>query len=110
MASDMNQAPNEGSAGTPPELRFLKLLVSVLAGTMILGLITIIALLVIRLPAAVTPPPTIPDGLALPDGAQAAAVTAGRGWVAIVTDGEEILIFDAKTGELRQRVAIKSGK
>ncbi|HHX89647.1 MAG TPA: hypothetical protein GX700_07725, partial [Paracoccus sp.] len=35
----------------PPDLRFLKLLVTTLAGVMILGLVTIVALLVIRLTA-----------------------------------------------------------
>jgi hypothetical protein len=42
----------------------------------------------------------------LPDGLTAEAVTFGRGWIAVVTDTEEILILDAETGALRQRVAI----
>lgn len=97
------------SADRPPELRFLKLLVSVLAGTMILGLITIIVLIVIRFPTAMAPRPTLPDAVALPEGTRAEAVTLGRGWIAVVTDTDEILILDAKTGALRQRVAIEPG-
>ncbi|MDW4551116.1 DUF6476 family protein [Defluviimonas sp. D31] len=106
MASDINQAPNDEGTGTPPELRFLKVLVSVLAGTMIVGLITIIGLLVIRFPKALEPRPALPAAITLPEGAKAEAVTMGRGWVAVVTEADEILILDAETGELRQRVAI----
>ena len=105
----MNDAPKGESADRPPELRFLKLLVSVLAGTMILGLITIIALIVIRFPAAMSPRPSLPGALTLPEGTRAEAVTMGRGWIAVVTDTDEILILDAKTGALRQRVAIEPG-
>lgn len=97
------------SADRPPELRFLKLLVSVLAGTMILGLITIIALIVIRFPAAMAPRPALPKTVTLPEGTRAEAVTMGRGWIAVVTDADEILILDAATGALRQRVTIAPG-
>ncbi len=90
----------------PPHLRFLKILTTVLAGTMIVGLITIVALIVIRFPAASTTGPALPPGIALPKGASAEAVTFGRGWVAVVTDQDRILIYDAKTGTLRQTVAI----
>ncbi|TMV39974.1 hypothetical protein FGG78_42510, partial [Thioclava sp. BHET1] len=72
-------------AGTEPTIRFLKLLVTVLTGTMIVGLITIIALLVIRFhgdgDALV-----LPNGLKLPAGEQVQAVTKGKGWVAVVTE------------------------
>ena len=42
-----------------------------------------------------------------PDGSSAQAFTQGRGWYAVVTDADEILIFDQLTGELRQTVAIE---
>ena len=90
----------------PPHLRFLKILTTVLAGTMIVGRITIVALIVIRFPAAHTTGPALPPGITLPADASAEAVTFGRGWVAVVTDQDRILIFDAKTGALRQTVAI----
>ncbi|MCB2127314.1 MAG: hypothetical protein H6897_08235 [Rhodobacteraceae bacterium] len=106
LASDIDDAPHGNGAAPPPELRFLKLLVTALAGTMIAGLITIIVLLVIRLPSVTAVRPNLPEHVVLPDGLTAEAVTFGRGWIAVVTDTEEILILDAETGALRQRVAI----
>ncbi|WP_347310626.1 DUF6476 family protein [Defluviimonas sp. SAOS-178_SWC] len=105
----MNDAPLGESADRPPELRFLKVLVSVLAGTMILGLITIIALIVIRFPTAMSSRPALPETVSLPEGVRAEAVTFGRGWIAVVTDTNEILILDPKSGALHQRVAIEPG-
>lgn len=88
-----------------PELRFLKILVTALAGTMIFGLLAILALLVIRF-SAPPPLPRLPAGVALPDGATAEAVTFGRGWIAVVTDGGAILVYDATTGALRQEMQV----
>lgn len=103
--SDMNDAPAASTGPLPPELRFLKTLVTVLMVTMILGLITIVALLVIRLNAP-APAPLLPAKIALPDGARAEAVTMGKGWVAVVTDRGQILIYDGETGLLRQMVDV----
>ncbi|MCB2110120.1 MAG: hypothetical protein H6895_06695 [Defluviimonas sp.] len=102
----METAPDEGGSGTPPELRFLKALVTALAATMILGLITIIGLLVTRLPGKAPARPALPASIALPAGVTAEAVTMGRGWVAVVTGGNEIRVFDAETGALLQTVRI----
>jgi hypothetical protein len=88
--------------GLPPGLRFLKGLVIALAVTMILGVITIVALLVTRLNA----PPPLPDRITLPDGVTADAVTVGRDWYGVVTTDDRILIFDRLTGALRQTVTI----
>jgi hypothetical protein len=104
--SDMSSGPQSGGGPLPPDLRFLKRLVTVLAGTMIAGLITIIALLVMRFPQAPGARPALPERISLPAGAKAEAVTAGRGWVAVVTEAGEILIFDAATGALTQTVSI----
>lgn len=101
--SDTENTPSD--TGLPPDLRFLKTLVSVLAGVMIVGVITIIALLVIRLPDAMTPLADLPATLTLPDGAEALAVTRGPGWFAIVTRDNRILIY-GDDGALRQSVAI----
>lgn len=109
--SDMPPAPQE-PATLPPELRLLKFLVTALTGTMIIGLITIVALFVIRLPKAPEPRPALPGALEMPEGFSAEAVTMGRGWVGVVAtgaDGEEFLIFDATTGALRQRVPVNAG-
>jgi hypothetical protein len=102
--SDIDDPP-PGPA-LPSDLRFLKLLVMVLAGTMIAGLITIIALLVIRIGAAPARP-VLPEDIALPPGIGARAITTGTGWIGIVTDaGDEILIYDATGKTLKQRIKI----
>jgi hypothetical protein len=104
--SDMNEAPAPDETALPPDLRFLKILVTTLAGTMIVGLIVIIGLIVTRFPGSMAARPVLPASFSLPDGAKAEAVTMGRGWIAVVTDKDEILILDAKSGALRQRVMI----
>ena len=88
----------------PPEVRFLKLLVGTLAVVMIAGMLTIVALLVLRLPA---PPPPLPDAIALPDGLVPEAVTIGRDFIAVVA-GDEILIFDRGGSTLRQRIRLET--
>lgn len=92
----------------PPELRFLKLLVAALAGVMIAGILTIVGLLALRLPQP-APPLALPEGLVLPEGARAEAVSFGRDWLLVVTegaDGSEALVFDRATGQLRQRISL----
>ncbi len=88
----------------PANLRFLRRLVTVLTAVMILGLLTIVALLVIRLGAA--RPLPLPDLITLPEGATATAFTRGSDWYAVVTGDNRILIFDAETGAIRQTVTI----
>ena len=85
-------------------LRLLKTLVTVLTVVMIAGFLVLIAALVIRLNADPLP---LPDRVTLPDGAEARAFTQGTDWFAVVTDGDEILIYDRATGALRQRVAVE---
>jgi Flp pilus assembly protein protease CpaA len=90
----------------PPSLRFLKWLVILLTLTMIIGVITVVAVLVTRMPQAFSAAaPTLPEGFTLPEGARAEAVTFGKGWIAVVTDDARILIF-GKDGALRQEVAL----
>lgn len=104
-----------GNAGAdPPEprnLRTLRRLVTLLTATMILGVITIVGLLVIRLAAfSPNPPPTLPAAVVLPVGETARAVTFGIGWIAVVTADaagtERIRILDAGTGAERASLAI----
>jgi Flp pilus assembly protein protease CpaA len=100
--------PDVSDAALPPSLRLLKWLVILLTLSMIGGVITVVWLLVTRMPASLaTPPPRLPDGLALPEGAEAVAVTFGQGWIAVVTSGDHILIFDAD-GSLRQDVPVSA--
>lgn len=96
----MNNAPEAGPGVSPADLRFLKRLVTVLAATMILGLITVIGLLVIRLQALPGAAPALPEEVTLPAGVTAAAVTFGRGWYAVVTTDDRILVFSAESHAL----------
>ena len=90
----------------PPSLRFLKGLVITLMITMIVGVITVVWLLVTRMPDASSAAPQVPETLALPEGLKAEAVTLGKGWVAVVTSSQEILIFDP-SGGLQQRIDLQ---
>jgi len=94
----------------PPELRFLKLLVASLAGVMIAGILAIVALLALRLPGAPVPL-ALPEGLALPPGARAEAVSFGRDWVVVLAetagDGAEALVYDRATGALLRRIRLE---
>lgn len=96
-------------SGEPANLRFLRILVTILTASMIAGLVTIIVLIVIRVPnvvRTVADPIPLPEAITLPDGDRAEAFTMGRNWYAVVTEGDEILIFDRDTGALRQRIAV----
>jgi hypothetical protein len=103
--------PEAPPPGTPPEVRFLKRLVTTLTVVMIAGFLTIVVLLVIRLgTGAGTPPPAplpvLPENLTLPPDAQAAAITFARDWIVVVTEAGEILLYDrAAGGAPVQRVA-----
>ena len=98
--------PEAPDPALPPSLRLLKWLVIALTLTMIGGVITVVGLLVTRMPQAFSAAgPRLPEGFALPQGTEARAVTFGEGWIAVVTSDDRILIF-AKDGRLRQEVAI----
>ncbi|MGB7269494.1 MAG: DUF6476 family protein [Albidovulum sp.] len=101
-------APEGEDIPPPPDLRFLKLLVTILAGTMIIGLITIIVLFVIRLPGPKDHAPRLPPQIVLPAGESAEAVTFGRGWTAVVTSSGKILIFDAENGKITQELQLNT--
>ncbi|MBL9053576.1 MAG: hypothetical protein JNN02_07575 [Tabrizicola sp.] len=90
----------------PPSLRFLKWLVVALTLTMIGGVITVVALLVTRMPQALSAgSPHLPDQITLPAGAKASAITFGTGWIAVVTTDDRLLILD-EAGNLRRELTI----
>jgi hypothetical protein len=99
--------PDAPDPALPPSLRLLKWLVIVLMLTMIGGVITVVALLVTRMPHALGAP-ALPEGFVLPEGTEAQAVTFGEGWTAVVTRDDRILIFD-REGRLAQEVALSPG-
>ncbi len=71
---------------------------------MIGGFVLIVAMFAIRLAGD---RPAFPDMIALPDGVKAEAFTMGRGWYAVVTDDDRILIFDSASGALRKSIDIR---
>ena len=87
----------------PSLVRYLKLLVTALAGVMIVGLVAVISLLVIRLQADVPP---LPSRITLPEGTKAQAFTQGENWFAVVTEDERILIFSRDGATLLQEITI----
>jgi len=87
----------------PANLRFLRHLVTGLTVVMIVGVVVVIALLVTRLNSSA---PTLPDQIALPDGAKAQAFTQGPDWYAVVTTNNKILIYNRLTGQLQQTIQI----
>ncbi|MDD9717692.1 MULTISPECIES: DUF6476 family protein [Dinoroseobacter] len=108
----MRDDPSEFGAEPGPEmpepanLKFLRRLVTVLTVVMIAGVVTVIGLLVIRLQAPSLP--DLPESITLPAGVVAEAVTFGGDWIAVVA-GDEILIYGAGDGALRQRIAVGGG-
>ena len=95
----------EGDDALPPSLRWLKWLVILLTATLIGGVLTVVWLLVTRMPVPMARP-TVPPSLQMPAGATAAAITMGTGWIAVVTTANHILVFGAD-GKMWQDVTIK---
>lgn len=94
-------------ATLPPSLQFLKWLVIALTLTMIVGVITVVGLLVTRMPDLNNAPAQLlPEALSLPEGVTAKAVTAGQGWFGVVTEDNRILIFGTD-GTLRQEIDVQ---
>ena len=63
----------------------MRILVTVLTATMILGLLTIVALFVIKFMGPATKPLALPAAITLPEGQSARAVTQGLNWIGVVT-------------------------
>jgi Flp pilus assembly protein protease CpaA len=105
--SDSTDAPDPAQdLALPPSLRFLKWLVILLTLTMIGGVITVVGLLVTRMPQAFSAAgPGLPEGFNLPAGSEAEAVTFGTNWIAVVTTDQRILVF-TRDGRLRQEVTL----
>lgn len=72
---------------------------------MIVGVITVVGVLVTRMPDGRLAAPRLPATLALPVGTKAQAVTMGTGWIGVVTTDNRILIFTAD-GRLHQEIQI----
>lgn len=79
-------------------------MVTVLTTVMIVGVVVVIGLLVTRLSRDTT---VLPSEIALPDGAKPTAFTQAADWYAVVTDQNQILIYDRLTGALRQTISVE---
>ncbi len=97
-------APGGQDYPESPRLRQLRWLVTTLTLTLILGVITVVGLLVIRL-NRVPPPLVLPAGVQVPAGETARALTLGSDWVAVVTvdpeGAERIRVLDQASGAER---------
>ena len=100
----MQNAPLTEDDKDPLNLRVLRILVTVLTVVMIVGLIAVVITFVTRFPGG--DGVSLPDQVTLPEGVRARAITMGEGWYAVVTDDDQIMIFDHASGELRQNVEI----
>ncbi|QQA41809.1 DUF6476 family protein [Pelagovum pacificum] len=98
----MSETPED--SGWPPELKWLKRLVSGLTIVMICGFLVLIGALVIRLNADPLP---LPDRIELPSDVDPYAFTQGVDWFAVVTSDDHILVYDRATGALRQTIEIE---
>ena len=92
-------------APPPPDVRLIKWLVLVLTSVMILGVIIIIGLLVTRLGMAPAPV-ALPDSISLPQGSTPQAITLATDWVLVLTQQNEVLLFDRVSGALRHQIAL----
>jgi len=91
----------------PSNIRFLRILVTTLTFTMISGIIIVITLLVIKLQPSKL---KIPQDISLPKGTKAISYSQGSGWIAITTSNDKILIFDSKTGKIKNEININGGE
>lgn len=71
--------------------------------TMIVGVITIVGLLVTRMPSGLAP--VLPESLTLPEGAKAEAVTVGADFVLVVTTDGRVLVY-GRNGAFRREIVL----
>ena len=76
--------------------------------TMIVGVITVVGLLVTRMPNVNAMAPALPEQLQMPAGAKATAVTMGAGWIGVVTTDNRILIYSRESGALMQDIKVNA--
>ncbi|MDJ0627010.1 MAG: DUF6476 family protein [Rhodobacter sp.] len=103
----MDEVPEE-IGGEVKSLRLLRILVTVLLVVMIGGFLFLIGLFAMRLSGPPEREVEVPAAIRLEPGQQAVAFTQGSDWIAVVTEADEILIFDRETGELRQKLRIET--
>ena len=93
-------------ADLPPQLRWLKRLVTVLTVTMIGGVLAITALLVIRLNAESAPVFIAPGDFVLPEGVGLVGISVIDGRTVIVGDDGVIRVYDSESRALVRELSI----
>ena len=88
-----------------PQLNFLRRLVTILTLTMIGGIITLVTLIFMRFQDAPVPM-GLPESIMLPDGSTPLAFTRSEDWYAVVTNNEQILVYDLN-GVLFQTINVE---
>ena len=102
----MSKAPKDFSE--PKNLKLLRILVTVLTITMIVGIITLVFLIVIKVQSLNNfVSIDIPKEIILPKITIIRSFTAGTNRHAIVTESDEILIYDSLTNKLLRAIQIK---
>lgn len=99
----MDNSPDP--APEPANLRFLRGLVTVLTGVMIVGLVTLIVLFVMRFPAPPAAVP-LPGTLELPAGTEAVGLTYTPDRILVVTRDDRVLVLD-RGGRLVQTLTLR---
>jgi len=94
-------------ADLPPQLRWLKRLVTVLTVTMIAGVLAITALLVMRLNSETAPVVIAPGDFVLPDGVGLVGFSVIDGRTVVVGDDGVIRVYDSATRALVQDLTIE---
>ncbi|MEO8531149.1 MAG: DUF6476 family protein [Deltaproteobacteria bacterium] len=89
----------------PATIRRLARLVTVLTVVMIVGMITVVGLLILKLNTGDALP--VPQSLSVPDGAVVKAVTTTATEMIVLTE-DRVLIYDRTSGALRASVALTS--
>jgi len=103
----MTMPPDGDEDGAlPANLRFLKTLVTMLTAVMILGVITIVVLLVIRLNAEPARVVIDPGAYALPEGVGAVGISVIEGRTVIVGDDGVIRVYNGPGGTSVQEFRI----
>ena len=90
LIMDKDDQPPNADFQLPRNLRFLQRLVTLLTVSMIVGILTIAALLAFKLRSENI---NFPQTLTLPDGTKPIAFTQTKDWYSIITEANEILIY-----------------
>ena len=73
------------------------------------GFTVVVFVIYLRFPDGSDVTLRFPESIQLPADVSPVAFTQTRKWFAIITESDEILIFDAESGEILQRIQIVTG-